>query len=158
MTIMRSRSICTHGHPFLPFLDLVFVVAASLEVDLIKVSFFSRSIGPVPSNPLFVFAASFALPPWFWGLIWPIRGISDASHCWKGLATKDPFTSNHRVKGEEISSVLVSPLALEISTTTLYIGVCFATLEEIDSCHTSQHCNQLRTSLVPQTVFRPTEG
>lgn len=117
--IMRSRSIRTHGHPSLPLLDLVFVMLASLEVDLIKVLFFSRSIGPVSLDTLFVFAAAFVLPPWFLESTWPMRGISDASHCWKGLATKNPLTSNHRVKGEETSSVLVPPLALENSTMML---------------------------------------
>ena len=119
MTMMRLRSIRTHGHPFLPLLALVFVVAAFIEVDLFEVSFFSRSIGPVSSDTPFVFAAAFALPPLFLGSTWPIRGISDASHCWKGLATKNPLTSNHRVKGEETSSVLVPPLALEYSTMML---------------------------------------
>jgi hypothetical protein len=34
-----------------------------------------------------------------------ITGISDASHCWNGLATKYPSDVNHRVNG---ASILIS--------------------------------------------------
>lgn len=95
-------------YPLLPLLDLVFVGAGSLEVDFFGVSF-SCSTGPASSNTSFVFAAAFAMPPLFFGSTWPMSGISDASHCWKGFATKNPSTSNHRVKGEESLSVVLSP-------------------------------------------------
>ena len=105
-------------YPLLPLLDLVFVGAASLEVDFFGVSF-SCSTGPASSNAPVASAAAFALPPLLFGSTWPISGISDASHCWNGFATKNPSTSNHRVKGEESSSVVRSPRALEYSATRL---------------------------------------
>ena len=62
-------------------------------------------------------------------------GISDASHCWKGLATKVPSASNHRVNGDDSSSVFSSLLEVSQRTVSLYTGVCLVTLDAIDSFH-----------------------
>lgn len=112
-------SIRAHSHPLLPLLDLVLVGVASTEDDFFGLSLFSRSIGSTSSDKPPVLAANVVLPALFLESTRPISGISDASHCWKGFATKKPLTSNHRVKGEESSSVFVSPSPLEYSTLML---------------------------------------
>ena len=118
-TRLRTYSIHAHSHPLLPLLDLVLVGAASVGDDFFGLSLFSQSIDLTSSDTPLLLAANVALPPLFLESTRPISGISDASHCWKGFATKKPLTSNHRVKGEESSSVFVSPSALEYSTLML---------------------------------------
>lgn len=107
-----------YDYPLFPFRDLVLVGVASLGVDF-GVSYFSCATGLVTSDFPFALAAAFASPTLFFGSTWPMSGISDASHCWKGFATKNPFTSNHRVKGDESSRVFVSPFGFEYSTIML---------------------------------------
>ena len=118
-TRLRTYIIRAHSHPLLPLLDLVLVGAASVEDDFFGLSLFSHSIGSTSSDAPLLLAADVALPPLFLESTRPISGISDASHCWKGFATKNPLTSNHRVKGEESSRVFVSPSPLEYSTLML---------------------------------------
>ena len=118
-TGLRTYSIRAHRHPLLPLLDLVLIGAASIEDDCFGLSLFSHSIGSTSSDAPLLLAANVALLPLFLESTRPISGISDASHCWKGFATKKPLTSNHRVKGEESSSVFVPPSALEYSTLML---------------------------------------
>ena len=108
-----------HDYPFFPLLDFVLVGALLFEVDFFGVSNFSCSTGTVTSEVPFALSATFALPLLFVESTWPMSGISDASHCWKGFATKNPLVSNHRVKGEERLSVLISPFELEYSTVML---------------------------------------
>ena len=115
----RTYNIRAHRHPLLPLLDLVLIGAASIEDVCFGLSLFSHSIGSTSSDGPLLLAANVALPPLFLESTWPISGISDASHCWKGFATKKPLTSNHRVKGEESSSIFVPPSALEYSTLML---------------------------------------
>lgn len=108
-----------HDYPLFPLLDLVLVGAASLEVDFFGVSYFSFSTGPSTSDSPFALAADFASSSLFLGSTWPISGISNASHCWNGFATKNPLTSNHRVNGDESFRVFVSPFEFEYSTVML---------------------------------------
>lgn len=136
-----------YDYPLFPLLDFKLVGVASLEVDFLGVSDFSCPTGLATSDFPFALAAAFASPLLFLGSTWPMSGISDASHCWKGFTIKKPLTSNHLVKGDESWRVFVSPFELEYSTVILYIGVCFVTLEAIDSCYMNQRCYYVRTRL-----------
>ena len=115
----QYSSVTAHAYPFFSLLDLVLVGAASFETNLFRVSYLSCCTDPLISEFPVALAAAFASPPLFLGSTWPMSGISDASHCWKGFATKTPLTSYHRVKGDESSRNLVSPSGFEHSTLTL---------------------------------------
>ena len=70
------------------------------------------------------------------GSAFPIGGTSAASQSWNGFATKYPSAENHLVKGAEMSRVCHAFLDFDESryrTVSLYMGVCFVTLEEMDT-------------------------
>ena len=125
---------------FLSFLDFALAGAESLEPDLLDVSSFCRFAGSVLSGPPFVLIDTSTFPALFCETTWPTIGISDASHCWKGFATKNPFTSNHRVNGDEITRVLSFCSISVYLTVRVYTGVCLVTLDAMDNLKVYQRC------------------
>lgn len=76
----------------------------------------------------------------FAGSASPITDTSDASHCWKGLATRKPSDVNHRVNGafKWYSCTLVDCFGDEDCdvtwAVTLYTGTCLSVWEDNRIC------------------------
>jgi len=98
---------------FFPFLDFVLGAGESLTSDFFGISYFCSTTMAVASVSPSTIAFLPEPPALFEGSTCPTSGISDASHCWKGLAMKNPSTSNQRVKGDESSIFFSSPLLSE---------------------------------------------
>lgn len=81
------------------------LVAAGDPLSLtLGLSVFNPSSTPFISAALTVLTSATPSTT-FPGSAAPTTGISDASHCWNGLATKYPSAENHLVKGAESSIV-----------------------------------------------------
>lgn len=124
--------IAFESHSDLIFLDLF---PADVFAAWCDVFWYPKST-PVVGKSVFSASDNCALPcksfSAFLASLWPMRGTSDASHFWKGWATKYPSASNQRVKEAEISEIFHPPLESDERTVRWYSGVCFFMLEAID--------------------------
>ena len=139
MTPTLRMAATTERDYFFAFLDRGAGEALLLGLDVSAASVFTMSIDRFtpPSllalGPVGPFASRTAR-----GSASPIGGASAASQSWNGFATKYPSAENHLVKGAEMSRVCHALVGFDESryrTVSLYVGMCFVTLEEMDTWH-----------------------
>lgn len=106
-TSVLFPSTAEHNPHLLLFLVLVAGDPVSLTLDPVSLTLdpvFNPSSTPFISSNLTVLTSPPPLTT-FPGSAAPTTGISEASHCWNGFATKYPSVENHFVKGAASSTV-----------------------------------------------------
>ena len=97
-TSLSKRQLQIHTPPPYPFLTFLLLVldggSISPPLAFLGVSTTTAVASSLPPT----FSSS---PGAFFLSTSPISGISAASHCWNGFATKKPSASNHRVNGDD---------------------------------------------------------